>query len=150
MRDIGLALSHIAGSSLVTYTKQILSVADGFSFSALSKRPKAICAISASLSHISPVRLWLLIRNGAFPLTTVSRFRQFLHSALCLSRKPIVLWLTADLLIQPYTYDTPPPWGVIVVMITPNKVFVKNFSRLQMQAAGAYAVSVQPFSYYLS
>lgn len=36
MRDIGFAFSHIAGSSSVTYTKQILSVADGFAFPTVS------------------------------------------------------------------------------------------------------------------
>ena len=140
MRDIGFAFSHIAGSSSVTYTKQSLSVADGFSFSALSKRPKAICAISASLSHISPELSWIIYQKRSFPVyygcafPTVSSLR-----ALLIAQTDHFV-LTADLLIQPYTYDTPPPWGVIVVIITPNKVFVKNFSRLQMQAAGAYAV----------
>ena len=136
---IGFAL-HIASITAFSYRKQSLPVADGFSVSALSKHPKAICAISASLSHISPELSWIIYQKRSFlvyygcAFPTVSSLR-----ALLIARTDHFV-LTADLLIQPYTYDTPPPWGVIVVIITPNKVFVKNFSRLQMQAAGAYAV----------
>ena len=36
MRDIGLALSHIAGSSLVTYTKRSFPVDYGFAFQTVS------------------------------------------------------------------------------------------------------------------
>lgn len=92
----------------------------------------AFSHIAGSSSVTYTKRSFPVYYGCAFP--TVSSLR-----ALLIARTDHFV-LTADLLIQPYTYDTPPPWGVIVVIITPNKVFVKNFSRLQMQAAGAYAV----------